>query len=465
MERREPQRLTRKEHTQSGPRAGKAESTPKFDFKLELQTNSWLRIGLSAKDLKREFNNLFCHLTVANLREAFHALDGNKATGIDGKSKSDYARNREDNLESLIHRLHSGTYRPLPKRKAEIPKANGQMRPIAISSFEDKMVEWVIAKILNALYEPLFIRNSFGFRPKRSPHDAIKATYCTLKDNKRPFVVEIDLARFFDTVPHRRLMKLLKLRITDRRFRNLIARFLKAGILEETGDITSSDTGTPQGSIMSPVLANVFLHYALDTWFLENYASKSAVIVRYADDAVFLFDDKDKADRFKPTLTDRLKSYGLSLNEDKSGIINFRKNQGNIFHFVGFSFYWGKDRGTSIKRLKVKTEKKRLLKKIQEFASWIKEERGRKKLNDLWTLAAAKLRGHFNYYGVSSNRPHLNHYYYAAIGNLFKWLNRRSQRKSFTWERFSRRLRYNPLPMPPPAASLKQLIDRRVYAY
>lgn len=465
MERRGRQRLTRDRSTQAGPRAGQPETPPKFDFKLELQTNSWLRISLSAKDLEKKFSNLFCHFTVANLREAFHALDGTKAVGMDGKTKTHYMRNLDGNLEELVKRLHGGTYRPLPKRGTLIPKANGKMRPIAISAFEDKLVEWVTAKLLSSIYEPMFIRNSFGFRPKKSAQDALKATYLTLKDNKRPHVVEIDLKCFFDTVPHRRLMKLLRIRITDRRFRGLIARFLQSEILEQTGDFTSSDKGTAQGSIISPVLANVYLHYCLDEWFLKNYASTNAVIVRYADDAVFLFDDKDKADKFKSTLKSRIEQYGLSLNEDKSGMIQFRKNQGNVFHFLGFTFYWGKDRGSQTKRLRVKTEKSRLYKKIQEYTSWIKEVRSRQTLNQIWTTTAAKLRGHYNYYGVHTNRPKLAHFYYAVVGSLFKWLNRRSQRKSFSWERFSRRLRFNPLPPPPMVAALKHLIDRKIYAY
>jgi group II intron reverse transcriptase/maturase len=415
--------------------------------------------------LEKKFFNLFCHFTVANFREAFHALDGTKALGVDGRSKSDYMKNLDGHLEELVNRLHKGTYRPLPKRAAAIPKADGKMRPIAISAFEDKLVEWVTAKLLSSIYEPMFIRNSFGFRPKKSAHDAVKATYCTLKDDRRPHVVEIDLQRFFDTVPHRRLMKLLRLRITDRRFRGLIARFLQSEILEQTGELRESETGTAQGSIISPVLANVYLHYCLDEWFLKNYASKSAVIVRYADDAVFLFEKKEKADDFEKDLKGRLELYGLSLNEDKSGVINFRKTKGNVFHFLGFTFYWGKDRGTQISRLRVKTEKMRLYKKIGEFTSWIKEVRSQKTLKQIWVTTAAKLRGHYNYYGVATNRPKLTHFYYAVVGSLFKWLNRRSQRKSFTWERFSRRLRYEPLPMPPQMASLKHLVDRRQYAF
>lgn len=374
MERREPQELNRKQSTQLGPRAESAGPKSKLDFKLELETNCWLRIGLSAKDLEKKFTNLFCHFTVVNLREAFHALDGSKAKGIDGITKRDYARKLDENLADLVDRLHKGTYRPLPKRRVFIPKANGKQRPIAISAFEDKLVEWLLAKLLSSVYEPLFIRNSFGFRPRRSAHDAIKAAYCSLKDDKRPHVVEIDLAKFFDTVSHRKLMRLVKRRITDPRIHGLVARFLKAGVLEQDGDLEVSEVGTPQGSVMSPVLANVFLHYALDKWFVENHASQGAIIIRYADDAIFVFEKEEKAKAFKEELKIRLEAFGLQLNEDKSGLIHIGKKSGNVFHFLGFTFYWSKDRGTAKQRFRVKTEKGKLFKKIQDYQDWIKKK-------------------------------------------------------------------------------------------
>lgn len=463
MERRTPQRPNHNEQPSAGFNARTQRKTTVF--KLEIESNSWLRIGLSAKDLKKQFNNLFCHFTVVNLREAFHALDGNKAAGISGMTKRDYARKLDENLSGLAERLHKGTYRPKPKRRTFIPKANGKMRPLAISEFEDKLVEWVLAKILSSVYEPLFIRNSFGFRPRRSAQDAIKAAYLSLKDDKRPHVVEIDLASFFDTVSHRKLIKLLQLRITDPRVESLVSRFLTAGILEEEGKLLSPESGTPQGGIMSPVLANVFLHYALDEWFLKNYASNGAIIVRYADDAVFIFEKEDQAKQFRDELKTRLESFALKLNEDKSGIIRFEKTTGNVFHFLGFTFFWGKDHHATRKSLKVKTEKSKLGKKIQEYTDWIKEKRAKFTTNELWEQTAAKLRGHYNYYGVHTNRTKLNHFYYAVVNSLFKWLNRRSQRKSFTWENFAKRLRYNPLPQPPLVSALKPLIDRRVYAH
>lgn len=437
----------------------------KVDYKLELQTNSWLRIGLSAKDTEKVFNNLFCHFTVANLREAYHALDGSKATGIHGITKSEYGRNLDVNLADLVTRLHRGTYRPLPKRRVHIPKANGKTRPIAISEFEDKLVEWVLGKLLAGVYEPLFIQTSFGFRPKKSSHDAIKAAYLSLKDDKRPYVVEIDLRSFFDTVSHRRLIKLLGKRISDPRLLSLISRFLIAGVLEENKELVLSETGTPQGSIMSPILANVFLHYVIDTWFLANQSKAGGVIIRYADDAIFLFELKHEAESFRDVLKARLNEFGLELNEEKSGIVPFGKKHGNVFDFLGFTFFWSKGHASSRIKLGVKTSKKALFKKVEEYQSWIKENRCRKKLNDLWKITASKLKGHYNYYGLATNRPKLNHFYYAVVGSLFKWLNRRSQRRSFNWEQFAKRLRFNPLPTPPITEALVQLEKRWGHAY
>jgi RNA-directed DNA polymerase len=465
MERREPQKLNRKNLTQNGHRAvGSGKKSESINLELELQTNSWLRIGLSAKDKDLKFSNLFCHFTVANFREAFRALDGSKAVGIDGITKRDYGQNLDVNLESLVTKLHKGTYRPQAKRGTLIPKTDGKTRPIAIASFEDKLVEWVLAKCLSAIYEPLFINESYGFRPRRSTFDAIKTLYQSLKDKKRPFVVEIDLKSFFDTVPHQKLIKMIQWRVTDPRILSLIARFLTVGIWQETGDLKSTDQGTPQGSIVSPVLANVFLHYVLDRWFVENYAKHSAVITRYADDAVFTFKTEDEAKLFYEELNTRLNNYGLTLNEDKSGMINFRPKTERIFSFVGFTFYWGKGSGGKRRYLRVKTEKVRLFKKVQEYIAWLKSNRNRIRLIEIWETTKAKLRGHYNYYGVYTNRPGLEFFYWQTLRALFKWLNRRSQKKSYNWVRFKARLRQHPLPRPPKADRLKLLDNRRLYA-
>lgn len=426
-------------------------------------SNRWFRIGNAALKADTVFNSLMTHINVETLREAYGCIEATKATGTDGISKKVYGVKLEENLKSLVTRIHTGSYKPQVKREILIPKANGKKRPIAISCFEDKLVEWAVGKILTSMYDPTFIRNSFGFRENQSAHGAVNAIYCTLKDNKRPNVVEIDFASFFNSISHKELMKILSKRINDNRFKGLIGRFLKVGIMKQSGELETPEVGTPQGSIMSPILANIFLHEVLDQWFMKNYASKANIIVRYADDAVFFFESEDVAKKFAVALGKRIAQYGLELNKEKTNIISFDKSKQNTFDFLGFTFYWGKKGRGGKQPLKVKTQQKVLYKKIQEFDHWIKSVRSRIKLKEIWKLTKAKLVGHYNYYGYADNLPKLNHFYAEAIGSLFKWLNRRSQKRSFSWEQFKRKLELNPLPIPPTTTALKHL--RREWAY
>lgn len=376
---------------------------------------------------------------------------------MDGITKEDYGKKLDENLENLLTRIHKGTYRPQTKREVLIPKANGKTRPIAISAFEDKLVEWILGKILNSVYDPIFIRNSFGFRPNKSAHGAIDASYLILKDNKRPFVVEIDLKSFFNTVSHSKLMKILQKKVNDPRLLGLIARFLKAEIHHATSGVTKAeDAGTPQGSIMSPILANIYLHYVLDLWFLQTFASHTAVIVRYADDAIFMFDTKSKAENFLEALRVRLATFELELNEDKTAIIDFTRGRNSIFHFLGFSLYWAKRYMTSKLTLSIKTHKEKLHTKMQEFYEWIKKLRSAVKVQIIWEKVKLKLQGHYNYYGYFCNRRSLWRYYHSVIWSLFKWLNRRSQKRSFDWLRFKEIInKYARLPVPPKMSDLK----------
>lgn len=419
--------------------------------------DSWSRIGFAAQKKDVAFNNLLCHINAETLKEAYNSLDGNKALGIDGVNKKLYGKNLENNINNLIDRIHKGSFKPQNKREVLIPKENGKTRPIAISCFEDKLVEWVIAKILENIYEPIFIRNSFGFRPNKSADGAIKAVYYSLKDNKRSNVVEIDFSSCFNSIPHRRLIKIISKKISDKRFKGLIGRFLMVGILEQSGNVRPSEVGTPQGSIMSPILANIYLHEVLDKWFIDNYATYNNIIVRYADDAVFLFKNKETAENFIKELFNRVERFGLELNKDKTKTINFDKNENNSFNFLGFTFYW-KIKGKKSKReLKLKTRKETLYKKINEFYNWIKEFRNRIRTKEIWETAKSKIIGHYNYYGYWMNRPKLNHFYFEAIKSLFKWMNRRSQKASYTWEEFERKLLLDPLPRPPEPLNLKNL--------
>jgi group II intron reverse transcriptase/maturase len=395
------------------------------------------------------------HVNEETLKEAYNALEGSKALGVDGISKKKYGEHLDAKLKALAQRVQRGTYRPQPKREVLIPKAKGKKRPIAIACFEDKLVDWVVSKILTQLYEPLFIRNSFGYRPNKSADEAIKACYYSLCKNRRKHVVEIDFSNFFNTIPHRKLMKIMGRRISDRRFKGLIGRFLKGELISTTGEILPSDIGTPQGSVMSPILANIYLDEVIDHWFLTNYGSYNNIIVRYADDAVFFFKNEEDAKWFNQCLKQRVEEYGLQLNEDKTHTIVMDKASHAQFNFLGFTFYWGKQ--GSRRLLKVKTQKEKLIKSIREFEQWIKKVRNQFKLKELWALAKAKVTGHINYFGYRMNALKLNHFYSCVIKSLYKWLNRRSQKRSYDWEGFRERLKNFPLMKPWNKLKLKQL--------
>ncbi len=417
--------------------------------------NRWIRISLKAQDRKTVFSNIHTHINVDSLREAFNAIDGKKALGVDGISKAAYTKNLEENLRKLAEAIQRGTYRPQPKREVLIPKANGKTRPIAIACFEDKLVDWVVGKIPATIYEPIFIRTSFGYRPRKSAADAINAIYCSLYQNRRQYVVEIDFSSFFNTIPHRKLMDIIGKKIADRRFKGLIGRFLESELITAEGETLPSELGTPQGSIMSPVLANIYLHEVLDEWFLQNHASYGNVIIRYADDALFLFSIEEQAIKFLGELEERVKCYGLKLNTDKSRRLTFSKSNHEHFHFLGLTFYWGIQ--GSKRTLKIKTQKDKLIKSMQEFDAWIKQVRSQEDPKIIWSLAKAKIQGHINYFGYKMNIPKLNHFYHQAVTSLYKWLNRRSQRRSYSWEGFNERLKYFPLIKPWEKAELKSL--------
>jgi RNA-directed DNA polymerase len=454
MERRGRQNLNLATGTQAIHGDGENEHKGNQTHK-DLFPNRWARIGFAAQDKQLVFNNLMTHVNEDSLREAFKAIDGSKALGVDGISKSEYGRNLSVNLEDLAQRVQKGTYRPMPKREILIPKAKGKTRPIAIACFEDKLVDWVVGKILSQVVEPLFIRNSFGYRPNKSADDAIKACYYSLYKNTRKNVVEIDFSSFFNTIPHRKLMRVLGRRISDRRFKGLIGRFLKGELITAGEEQLPSKIGTPQGSIMSPVLANIYLNEVIDQWFIQNYASYNNIIVRYADDAIFLFKKEETAVQFLKDLNLRVTKYGLTLNTDKTHIITIAKNNHKQFNFLGLTFHWGKQ--GSRYTLKVKTQKDKLIKSIQEFEQWIKKVRNQRKLKDIWQLARSKIKGHINYFGYWMNSLKLRHFYDQAIKALFKWLNRRSQKLSYRWDGFKERLRNFPLIEPIENMKLKQL--------
>jgi RNA-directed DNA polymerase len=443
MERRNRQSLNLITGTQPGHSTGR-QGQERTNDREDICLNRWIRISLRAQQNKTlAFENLLTHINVESLKEAFKAIDGSKAKGVDGMSKVEYGEKLEANLMDLVNRIHNGSYKPMPKREVLIPKANGKTRPIAIACFEDKLVDWTVGKILTQIYEPLFIPNSFGYRPNKAATQAMETCYYSLCKNKRKYVVEIDFSNFFNTIPHGKLMRMIGKRISDKRFKGLIGRFLKGELINAEGENLPSEIGTPQGSIMSPILANIYLNEVIDQWFMKDYASYHNVIVRYADDAVFIFKDESDAKQFLVDLERRTAEFGLSLNKDKTQMLKLAKGGHQQMNFVGFTIYWGKQASRTM--LKVKTQKEKLVKSMQEFDHWIKRARNTMKLKEIWELAKSKIRGHNNYYGYWMNGHKLNHFYWEAIRSLYKWLNRRSQKRSYTWEGFCERLKYFPL--------------------
>ncbi len=452
MEQRGQQNLNLTSNTHSSCNTGISE------HKLRISSISrWVRIGSRASRKETVFSNLLTHIDVNSLREAYNALDGSKALGVDGISKKDYGKNLEANLLNLQQKIQRGSYRPMPKREVQIPKADGKTRPIAIACFEDKLVDWCVGKIITTIFEPMFIKNSFGYRPGQSCDGAIKATHKAIGNDDRPYVVEIDFKSFFNTIPHQKLMRILGKKITDRRFKGLIGRFLEGELINGEGEKLPSEIGTPQGSIMSPILANVYLNEVVDQWFRQNFGGPENAMVRYADDAVFMFRKREVAERFMLELRQRVQLFKLTLNEDKTKMVEMKKKSQGQFDFLGFTFYFGKFGSGKRNGLKIKTQKKKLDKSIHEFYHWVKSIRNSMKLKKLWSLAKAKITGHVNYYGYLMNKLRINHFYQEAIKSLFKWLNRRSQKRSYDWEGFQERLKNFPLMPKLEDIKLKQL--------
>ena len=395
------------------------------------------------------------HINETSLKECFYQLSGDRAVGADGITKADYATNLDENLKALIGRMKRMAYRPGPLRRVLIPKEGkpNATRPLGISNFEDKLVQKMMQRILESIYEPLFLDCSYGFRPGRGCHDAIRTLNQHLYRNEIQTVIDIDLAGYFDSIDHRHLIAFLRLKIRDQRFLRYVIRMLKAGVLTE-GELSVSDEGVPQGSICSPILANIFAHYVIDEWFanvVKEHCAGKVELYRYADDAVICCQYESDAKRILRALVKRLEKYGLKLNEEKTRFVSFSKRsyrQGvkqEAFDFLGFTFYIGRSqKGTPIP--KVKSCGKRLRLKLKRVNEWARRVRSRYRLPVIWRIFCAKLEGHVQYYGVSFNLSHVQKFLHLAKHILLKWLNRRSQRKSFNWETYLRFMEENPLP-------------------
>ena len=410
---------------------------------------------LSQSDRNKQFHCLMHHYNVDSLRDCFQALEGKKALGIDGLSKETYGEHLEENLSHVVQRMKTLSYRPSPVRQVLIPKEGkaGATRPLGISNFEDKLIQKMTQKILESLYEPLFLDCSFGFRPGKSCHNAIQALGHYLLHNEVQTIIDIDLSNFFGTINHAMLVDMMREKIKDQRFIRYIQRMLKAGVLSEQ-TLTISDEGVPQGSICSPVLANIYAHYVLDLWFqrvVKKHCRGRIELFRYADDAVICCRYHRDAERIKVALIKRLAKFDLRLNEDKTKLVSFSKmkrrkgiKQG-AFDFLGFTFYLGRSRKGNVIP-KIKTSGKRLRSKLKKVNQWARKVRNMARLPDIWKIFCAKLAGHIRYFGMSFNARHVEKFLYQATRIMFKWLNRRSQRRAFNWDQFGRFMRLFPLP-------------------
>lgn len=412
-------------------------------------------VWLSKQDPNKEFECLMHLFNKESLLECFDGIDGNKAVGIDGMTKCRYAENLDRNIEKLLANMKQMAYHPGPVREALIPKEGkpGATRPLGISQFEDKIVQKMMQRVLESIYEPLFLNCSYGFRPGKGCHDAIKDLQNYLHENHIQTIIDIDLKNYFGTINHDLMENILREKIKDPKLMRYIVRMFKAGVLSE-GDLKISDEGVPQGSICSPIMSNIFAHYALDMWIQEdvNPRCKGKIqLFRYADDAVICCQYEEDAIRLREVLPKRLERFQLQLNEEKTKMVNFDKQKAikgiiqGTFDFLGFTFYYGKSRLGKIVP-KLKTKPKAISSKLKKITRWFKEIRNQMSLKEIWKTFCAKQRGHVQYYGVSHNIKAVEKFLYESTMIAYKWLNRRSQRKSFTWEKFEMFLEKNPLP-------------------
>ena len=410
---------------------------------------------LSARDRGRRFDCLMHHINRETLVACFDELDGKKAVGVDGVTKEEYGGKLDENVTDLLERMKRMAYRPGPIRRVLIPKDGnpGATRPLGIANFEDKLVQKAMAKVLENVYEPIFLNCSYGFRPGRGCHDAIRALHQHLFSQPTSTVIDVDLANYFGSIRIEQLVAVLRLKIGDDRFIRNIVRMMKSGVLAD-GELLTSEEGVPQGSPVSPVLANVFAHHVIDEWFediVKPLCAGRVALFRYADDLTICCESPVDAERIRRALGKRLAKFGLAVNEEKTRLVPFSRGRAGrgepqgSFDFLGFKFYLGK--ATSGRCIpKLRTSPKRLRSKLKAIRSWVKTNRSAMRLRELWQLFCQKLTGHIAYYGVSFNSEAMERFVWLAECELFKWLNRRGGKKFMTWEKFERFMARFPLP-------------------
>jgi group II intron reverse transcriptase/maturase len=403
---------------------------------------------------------LYHLLTTELLRGCFEQLRKDAVCGIDEVTKVQYSQDLEKRLQVLTHELQSMKYRPQAVLRVYIPKAGSKkMRPLGIPVLEDKLVQMGIVKILEAIYEQDFVKDSYGFRPKRGCHDALRALSQTVEGEKVSYIVEADIKGFFDNVEHEWLIKFLEHRIKDTRMLHMIERFLKAKVVED-GVERKNEKGTPQGGVISPLLANVYLHYVLDLWYEKRYRKACCGYtrqIRYADDFVACFQSKGEAENYRYELEERLKQFGLEVEASKTKILSFGRfaakdaqrklKKPETFVFLGFTHYCSRTRDGKRFRMKRITARKKFTAKVNEFKEWLKNSRTQKTAA-IMKVARQKLQGHIAYYGVTDNSHGVERFVYEVDKMLHKWLNRRGKRRCVSWERYGELRKRYQLPIP-----------------
>ena len=421
------------------------------------------KLGFVAERAKRDkdvtFDNLMHMINEESLKASFQQLRKECAVGVDGTSRGEYASKLEENIKGLMERIKRMSYRPQPVRRVYIPKENGTQRSIGIPAIEDKMVQKAMSWIMEAIYEQDFHKDSYGFREGRGCHQALKRINDLMMSKPINHVIEVDIEGFFDNVEHEKLIEWLRVRIEDDYLLRYVIRFLKSGYMEAEA-FKKTERGTPQGGNISPILANVFLHYVVDEWFEKEVKPRmkgQGYVVRYCDDFVILVQYKEEAERILKELKVRLSVNGLTANAEKTQAISFGRyekenaqrqgRKANTFDFLGITHYIGV---SQMGKFKVgrKTSNKRYRRSCVAMSKWLASVRNELPMKQWWQQLTTKIKGHYAYYGVSDNSWSLNAYYQRIKQIVFKWINRRSQRKSMSWEKFSKYLKRYPLPKP-----------------
>lgn len=397
--------------------------------------------------------NLAHHMDISWLKEAFRRTRKGGALGVDGQTAEQYEQNLESNLGELLSRAKAGTYRAPPVRRVHIPKGTGsETRPIGIPTLEDKVLQRAVAMLLEPLYEREFFDCSHGFRPSRSPHTALESFWKQMMATGGGWVLEVDVRKFFDTLDHRKLQEAIRQRVQDGVVLRLIGKWLNAGVMED-GQLSWPEAGTPQGGVISPLLANIFLHVVLDEWFeraVKPRLKGRAFLVRFADDFVIGFSCEEDARRVSEVLPRRMERFSLTVHPEKTRLLPFQPRHRSFmpepasFDFLGFTHFWSRSlKGSwTIKR---KTAKGRFTRALQRITQWCKGAR-HLSVKEQHRALSMKLLGHYGYYGITGNSQALARFRHEVAFNWRKWLNRRSQRQSMPWRKFSAMLKRHPLP-------------------